>query len=216
MTFGPTEVHKCPLCRKLYLKRTLRSGNTIGARYYTDGKMIAPMQEEFPQITKCEKCETYFWLNNPVEELDDISNKYPEAVYSRFLTPHEYQESIELKSYTTLAEESFLRMKLWYTFNDRIRDMSPDSTDLIFTNTLFTNPTDSSIYEDNCLSLKNLLDKNDENKRISIAELNRNLGQFVEAIALLDSILDPKYKFAVSFIKRKCEERFRFTCLINV
>ena len=179
--------------------------------------MVAPMRVEFPQIAKCEKCETFFWLTNHIDEIDENDKtKYPDAILSRFLTTDEYQEAIELKTYTTTVEQSFLRMKLWYTYNDRIRDMKPDNTDTIFTNTLFTNPTDSSIYEDNCLSLINILDKNEENKRISIAELHRNLGQYVNAIALLDTVQDPKFQFAVTFIKKKCEESFKFTCLINV
>ena len=220
MTFGPTELHKCPYCKKLYLKRTLRSGNTIGARYYTDGKMIAPMQEEFPQITKCANCDAIFWLNNHIDENlgsdKEIEITYPGAVYARFLAPHEYQEALSLKMYRSISEETFLRMKLWYTFNDRIRDLPIDSSETTLINTIFINENDQFIYEENARNLIELLDKSEENRRISAAELNRNLGQFIDAIMLLDTVIDPKYQFTTAFLKKKCEESNKFTCIINV
>ena len=40
---GPNQIVACPHCEALAQYETLTSGNTFGARVWTDGKQIAPM-----------------------------------------------------------------------------------------------------------------------------------------------------------------------------
>jgi len=47
---GPTIVRKCSTCGKLIAQPTLLSGNTFGARFWTDGKREAPMLPEQPWL----------------------------------------------------------------------------------------------------------------------------------------------------------------------
>ena len=64
---GPDYVYQCPDCGNLITRGSLRSGNTFGAKIYSDGKRIAPMLPEFPDLTKCRKCNSIFWLSKLVE-----------------------------------------------------------------------------------------------------------------------------------------------------
>lgn len=53
MQLGPDKYYKCPNCGAYLYTHTLLSGNTFGAREYSDGKMVAPMLPECPNLTKC-------------------------------------------------------------------------------------------------------------------------------------------------------------------
>lgn len=64
---GPTLVKQCPSCQGLYKQRTISSGNTCRAKYYTDGKMDAPMLPRTPGLIKCPHCHTVLWSNKPVQ-----------------------------------------------------------------------------------------------------------------------------------------------------
>lgn len=43
---GPTIIIACPLCGQYAKKRTIISGNTFGAKLWSDGKRISPMLPE--------------------------------------------------------------------------------------------------------------------------------------------------------------------------
>ena len=95
MVPGPTFIHKCTTCGNLLTKQSSRSGNTFGATIYSDGKVIAPSNREFPLITKCSKCEQILWLGG--DNYTGIESEYFIREYegvaveeSRFLTINEY------------------------------------------------------------------------------------------------------------------------------
>ena len=46
----------CPRCDATVYQRQLWSGNSLGARYYSDRKREAPMLPTFPSFSKCPKC----------------------------------------------------------------------------------------------------------------------------------------------------------------
>jgi len=218
MIYGPNEIHKCPECGKLYIKRTLVSGNTTGARYYTDGKMVASLMEEFPQITKCKNCFTIFWLDNPINEVhegDDENEVYKDTLFASFLKPYDYLQSINMVLFRDQNEETYLRMKLWYTFNDRVRDLSSENDEKIFYQELFTEELDVVLYENNCRKLIEIQDKVADNRIVAIAELKRNLTLYDESIAVLDTVTTPQYQFAIKCIRNLCEMKNRYTRLFE-
>lgn len=56
MLFSAPIFKRCQHCLGLIEQPSMISGNTIGARIWTDGKMDAPMLPELPQIVKCPHC----------------------------------------------------------------------------------------------------------------------------------------------------------------
>ena len=50
MTIGTPTIIKCPSCKRLQKRMTLRSGNTFGAIFYSDGTRDAPMLPEIPYV----------------------------------------------------------------------------------------------------------------------------------------------------------------------
>ena len=59
---GPNIIIKCPSCGKLHQRKSIISGNTCGAIFFSDGSRIAPMLPDFPYFVKCQKseCGVYF------------------------------------------------------------------------------------------------------------------------------------------------------------
>ena len=59
---GPDVVVAYPRCGGLARYETLLSGNTLGARVWTDGKVEAPMLPRPPEVVRCGHCGGYYWL----------------------------------------------------------------------------------------------------------------------------------------------------------
>ena len=70
MTPGPTLVKKCSECMQLVTQQTILSGNTIGSRFWTDGKRHFPMLPDFPQLVECPHCQAFVWI----EELEQVGD----------------------------------------------------------------------------------------------------------------------------------------------
>ena len=64
---GPDYIYECPKCQNHVVRGSLTSGNTFGQKLFSDGKTIAPMLPRFPDLTKCPKCKTIFWMHKVKE-----------------------------------------------------------------------------------------------------------------------------------------------------
>lgn len=69
-TPGPTLIYECTCCKKSFMRRTIASGNTFGARLRSDGRMFAPMLPTTPPIIACPHCNEAVKLF----ELEPIAN----------------------------------------------------------------------------------------------------------------------------------------------
>lgn len=59
---GPTYIRKCPQCSNHFSQDTLSSGNTFGAKFWTDGKMEALMMPNYPEYVGCPHCNKSLWV----------------------------------------------------------------------------------------------------------------------------------------------------------
>ncbi len=166
MIYGENRYYKCPECGKIIYKRSLRSGNTLGARYYSDGRRVAGMLPRFPFISVCPECQTIFRLDaaTNVTNPGDV-----QAEQARFLTVYEYRDALDKKLYDSEDEELRLRLEMWWTFNDRVREGKA----------LFESEIDKELWGSNAKRLSGILSgRKDTDKRIMLAELLRNQGYF--------------------------------------
>jgi tetratricopeptide (TPR) repeat protein len=192
MRLGPDLIYKCPQCGQLISRQRLFSGNTFGAKLYSDSNRITNMLPEFPQLTICHSCNKTLWLDR-VEEVGEVNRwqRINNTSKSRFLTITEYFSALQLSDVNMSKEdECFIRMKIWHGFNDRIRERKT----LIPENPQFENETEIKQWEDNCRQLLKLLEMNKtEGNRVVCAELHRNLGEFDKCIKILDSTEDENW-----------------------
>ena len=231
MMRGPGEIIRCPSCGMCQSRMTLRSGNTFGATFYSDGKRVAPMLPEFPHFVKCPKCSVFFKIDESVRyfpknageflidaddfelpsfirQLGDLRLKdlLPRGIPGvRFLTIDEYRQAISEGLYNGEKNDmQLLRISLWRAYNDRSR-----VEDNIYTNELFDVPDEERVYQENCRHIVSDFTKNDDDKdRLLCAELFRNLGEFNACTHMLSEVQDKKkYKNYISSIIAACEAK---------
>jgi hypothetical protein len=199
---GPTLIYQCPNCENTIRKESIMSGNTFGARFFTDGKRLARMLPEFPNLTKCQKCNDIFWLSKLKStstyewgaSINTESQKHDRAI---FLSINEYYKALTLAIINTKNEELIVRKRIWWTYNDRLR-MGDE---------LFQDDDDEVRWRDNVIKLKALLSLLDINQKIMIAEINRNLGDFDACIRIIQSIKDKKLDWLKEVFIAECKRK---------
>jgi hypothetical protein len=199
---GPIFIYHCPKCDNQIYNESVASGNTFGAVLYSDGKAIKPNYPDYPTLTKCSKCNTIFWLNKSNETgaynmNPSLNEKLKNIEKARFLNVYEYCDAIESILFNTKMEEKNLRLEIWWCFNDRDRKGEQ----------LFSSEADKLIWNKNALILIELLDANDINQKISIAELYRNLGNFEKCQEILNCIETSDFDWLKEAFEKECENK---------
>ena len=179
---GPLDLHRCPACGKDFFDPTLASGNTIGARAWTDGKFDAPMLPETPPFVACPTCRAVLPLS-PKKRLATIeiqmaSITHPSTASWDAPTLTELLAARKEKAGGGPREMVFL-LQLWRTANDAHRE-TPDE----FTG--FPPEVRAALAR-----LAGLLDPDNEEQRLIAAELARELGDFALATTLLAEPFGP-------------------------
>jgi hypothetical protein len=188
-------VRECPHCRAHVVEEATLSGNTIGAKVYTDGKREAKMMPDHPALVKCPVCGGLFWVEEAVEAdmgFDAAKGNLP------VIAPSEK----EIRNFLTVAtlakdKEFYLRLRLWWKANDSWRYV-PDAK-----------PALSNEQVKNLEALSALFDESLPGHRILKAEIARELGRFDECLALLSYQFDEGYDWATGFIRKLAEEKER-------
>ena len=183
-TPGPTLIKKCNRCEGLMKQRTIASGNNFGARYWTDGKVDAPMFPHTPMVAVCPHCRKVDWLKNLVE-VGEIPGPrgfgVPLPKYDLSFHDHPFFEVPTSDDYLGFLEstelihdqEFYLRWTYWHLMNDARRKSSallPLGVDEV----------------ENLQRLLVLIKSPSESIRLTKAEIHRELGDFEACAKLLD------------------------------
>jgi len=205
MTPGPTIIRKCSSCTKRFSQQTLKSGNTIGARFWTDGKVDAPMLPDLPWLVKCPNCGALLWL----DEQKKVGQIWPESekrkrVPAPYFTTPSADDYLALLQDETLSRERkrYLRRRAWWAGNDGRRE-AQDKQPL------------SEKETRNLAALAALLSETDADDRLTKAEVFRELGQFQEAKRLLSVCFDVEFSLDVLNIKELVERECPFVAEIK-
>ena len=231
MLFGSDQFYQCPKCNNILYNGSLISGNNMGAKLYSDGKQIAPMQIEFPVISKCSKCNTIFWLENEIEILKHVDSEEVE-----FLSISDYQTALKNKLFRSKEEEIYLRKGIIWGFNDRIRngkpELKPDSNSEILegiTNnlidvdnkriknagSLFNSAIEKEVWIENIQKMIDVLGHKGVDAQICLVELYRYLGDFQKCNTLLESINHPQYDWWKKILKNHLEDKNKRVILLK-
>ena len=201
MTPGPTIIRKCSACGKHVAQYTIVSGNTFGARFWTDGKRDAPMLPDQPWLVKCQHCGTLIWIDEQTQvgeiapwgsETDD-RNRFPEARPGSIPTLQDYADFLDAGE-SDKNKERYVRLRAWWAGNDPRRETG-QSTQF------------DSFETQNLRAFLALLDEAEDNDRLMKAEVLRELGEFNEAENLLATEFDDELTQAVSVIRDLNQKR---------
>ena len=201
MTPGPTIIRKCSACGKHIAEHTIASGNTFGARFWTDGKRDAPMLPDQPWLVKCQHCGTLVWIDEQaqVEEIDPWgsgtggADRFPDACPASTPTMEDYACFLGT-GVSDKQKERYVRLRTWWASNDPRRE-SVQSTPL------------NSFEAENLRAFVSLLDEGEDNDRLMKAEALRELGEFTDAEKLLATKFDDELAQAVSIIRDLNQKR---------
>lgn len=209
---GPNYIIKCPHCSNLLSKRSLRTGNTIGSKLYSDTKRISPMLPDFPAITKCEKCRNIFWVSDAKEigsyEFDatPLRKEWENAQRVTFLSYMEYYKVLNTDLIRSKEDEIFIRTRILWEYNDSYRKGR----------TSHESEEGKIKKKENIEALIALLDINDVNQKLLMAELYRNLCNFDEAINLLNTNDDEKLKWIKERMIEECNKQNSLVFQLNL
>lgn len=197
-TPGPTVIRECPKCKALVEQPTTASGNTFGARFWTDGKMQAPMLPDRPPFVKCPKCKALFWI----DEAKKVSGKPGGDKAGKQTTPVAYELPTEADYYKTAdtvkdkKKEKQLRIRGWHLANDRRRNAPSGKKAKL-----------SKRAVANLNALYSLLPDSDPEARIMKAEISRELGRFDRALAILKHDFPSELTDVVSVIRSLAKKK---------
>ncbi|VGO15316.1 hypothetical protein PDESU_03898 [Pontiella desulfatans] len=200
---GNTVIKECPQCKAELQQDTTLSGNTFGAKFWTDGKREAPMLPDRPRIVKCPKCSTFVWIYD-AKKLGQIEsrrrnegkaeNSWSNSVSTLELTEKEFLKYAESKSLSK-DKELYVRQNAWWMVNDAVRRNGEPITL-------------SSEQKANMVSLLDVLNTEDPDQRITKAELYRELGRFEDCISMLNhQFKQPNYTKVAEFIQQLAEQK---------
>lgn len=208
MTEGPTIIRKCSSCSMLVKQETINSGNTFGARYWTDGKRFAPMLPDQPWLVKCPHCTKFIWIDeqkyvgkvNPFE----FTKSFQSAKFSDDLSFEDYIDYLSA-GVEPGKKERYVRQRTWWAGNDSRRgnwwdpENVPDEKNQ---NKPFTEDETN-----NLLFLLETLNEEYDSDRLMKAEAYRELGMFSRAEALLEILFDKDIIEAAEFIRHLNQNR---------
>ena len=110
------KIVKCPFCGERKELMNLASGNTFGAKHWSDQKMIAPMLPRVSPVQKCPKCGKYYLeYKQPYKEGDDWSSERGELTYQEWKEAYE-----QFKADKSIKRDDMqvIRHHLIMAFND--------------------------------------------------------------------------------------------------
>ena len=200
---GPTLIYSCPKCGRKVANESLMSGNTFGARFYSDGKREAFMLPEFPDLVSCGSCGNFFFLSQqtPVDELFDYeeqTNSETEDIdQAAFLDIAELERSLGHEVAAKKENEIVIRLQIWRAFNDRTRSGRA----------MFGNIAEEELWQENCEHLLQLIEPTAAEHIITLAELNRNLGRFEESLHLLEKLNGKEWKNLKQQFIKACKNK---------
>ena len=108
-------IRECPHCKAHVVEEDTLSGNTIGAKLYTDGKREARMLPDHPALVKCPVCGGLFW----VEEAEKVDSGFEAAKGKQQVLAPSGKEMLDFLTGPALPrdKELYVRVSAWRSAN---------------------------------------------------------------------------------------------------
>ena len=205
---GPDYYYRCPSCSTVAYRKSIATGNTFGAVYWSDAKREAPMLPESPALVACPNCNVYLWITSlkPIGEF----NRYPSfqqilqqrqekqeppvewrnAPQFRAPDAKDLAQALDAGLADTPERQRHLRVRLWWSLNDRHRGHDECGEH-----------ADGTAFRSNLDRLASLLGDS-PNDTVLRAEIARESGSFRRAVELCDAVITTG---AVAYLKEAAD-----------
>lgn len=196
---GPDIIRECPKCKIKLEQHTTMSGNTFGATFWTDGKMLARGLPDRPWLIKCPKCKSLLWIDE-LEKLGEQGSWEKDKKWTDTVNPELplEEEYLGILNENKLSDKKklYAHRRAWWLANDAYRSGK------------VKNATFSESQKTNLKKLANLLNEENPDQRIMKAEVFRELGQFDDCIKLLSlSFENKRHAKIADFIRILAEQK---------
>ena len=203
MIYGPEILNLCSNCNCIISRNEAISGNTFGAKFYSDGNQIGLGIDKTPSLIKCENCLSYLWIHK-LQTLDLLNSKTynnkSRKNYANFLSVEELQAAIKIGVADTNKEKIHIRKSLLFEQNNLFR---------IFD--CFEDRDAEKKWTENIYELLTLWPDNKNNtEKLFLAELHRNTEQFEESISIINSIEDKELDWIKNQFILNCTEKNKY------
>lgn len=187
---GPDYIIACPYCASLSKSLGLMSMNTSGAVRWTDGKVevsnLTYIREHSPEIARCWCCSRVFWTEDAeaIGQIPSFARKgtvspaWENAPLLNSLSDEELLDALDEGLGSSPWREYQLRLLAWRALNDTFRNPSQPTKEFSI----------SARQAANMESLIDFLDADNIHDLLIIAELERQLGRFDDALNTLGCI----------------------------
>jgi hypothetical protein len=196
---GPDRIVACPSCGAAARHITLLSGNTLGARVWTDGKQMAPMLPSPPEVVQCHACPTAYWLRSAkvVSGPDRAMSVGSDVPRVEEPSEQEYYDAIAAGLAKSAEEEVRLRVLAWWRANDELRSYEEGVR--------LPQRQLAQAFRENVETLVSLL-ANEQTDLLMRAEALRQLGRFDDAERVLRAV-ELEYAWVADQIAEHCRNR---------
>ncbi len=182
------------------------SGNTFCGVFWTDGKIDALMLPDQPRLVKCPHCQGLVWIDeqDKVGEIEPIIGLPVYEGSKPYIMPDLQDYLDELEKGTLIGEkEIYVRLRAWWSGNDKRRYDTSEKEDL------------SPKEIQNLKAFYEILDPSDDNDRVMMAEIQRELGNYEGAQDLLKKPLPDHLSRPASVIRELARRGERFVAEIK-
>ena len=186
---GPAQILTCPYCGEKKKIMSLLSGNTFGAKLWSDNKKIAPMLPEISLIQKCPECGKYYFRTRQEAVFSDDDDWGSDSGVLTFPEMKEAFMQLSEEGFVGANEERSARMMLHHAFNDYYYRNNSDGKPV--------NDDDWSIFKENALWIIEHVITDGVLK----AEYYREIGMMEEALSILQNLT-----LTNEFVKKVAEE----------
>lgn len=120
MLFGPSYIIECSHCSYQVSFPCVMSRSSMGATFWSDGRIQGPMWVNLPSIVQCPKCGNFYRVAQPVEP------EKQKKVYRncRFLQFEDWVKAMAEMP----QEQELVFLHLWLSYNDLFRRNIPTTS----------------------------------------------------------------------------------------
>jgi hypothetical protein len=223
----------CPVCHNQVKIEELHASNTAAAKFWTDGKMEAPLIPEQFDVMSCPHGSHLFWKSEAQEIAREpyrffVKSPYSSVPYANGPLMEDLVLELETKSGKHKEQEIYLRMRIWWADNQKFRRNKKDKPinviQLIEKWLKFNKkPSHLSGQKDqesgrleNMHRLLALLDSQEPEIRLIRAELFRELGNFKASLKELKKSVPDYFQAHADTITRLAKQENQKVALIKI
>ncbi len=223
----------CPVCQKQVKIEELHASNTAAAKFWTDGKMEAPLIPEQSDVMSCPHGSHLFWKQESQEHAREpykffVKSRYSSVPYANVPSLEDLMSELDRVKGKNKEHEIYIRMRIWWadnhTFRRNKKDKPINLMQLVEKWLKFNKDSERLSPQkdletrrlENMRRLLDLLDNKEPAIRLIRAELYRELGEFKASLVELKKPVPDYFQAHADTIIRLSKQENEKVALVKI